>query len=278
MTGSGFCYPGGGSVVGIQIDDGTMTGPGTAVPADPTIWQVVEAAPDGTFLVSVTLPEPSETDPEFTDGSHRLRLVTGPLRAGDTDRQVETGEFVVLAGSSAGTLPEPSSSPKPPTLRRLVTHSAGGVTSTRTGTAVRVVVPDLEPGDWVFPYAISGRRSGDVATAASWVQLDRDRSAVFELDGAPTDVKATRVSVQARDGSVVGWASLRSTQTGLQAAPAAPHSAGEADSSAPVPDRQPRPLVLAAAGASLLLGLVLLVDSRRRKRRRTAALNQRTWF
>ena len=280
VTGSGFCHPaGGGSVVGIQIDDGTLLSTRTTVNADPSIWQVAEAGADGTFLVSIRLPEPSDTDPEFADGSHHLRLVTGSLRKGDAVRQVETDEFVVLAGSSAGTLPEPSASPDPPVPRNLVVANAGGVTGTRSGATVRVVAPDLEPGDWVFPYAIgSGPEAAPAAaTGASWVQLDANRSAVFEMASVTKGAAAvTKVSLQARDGSVVGWARLSSTQSSQAASPP-PQVVGDGSAGAPLEARRPRPLVLIAAGAPFLLGIGLLLDARRRRLRRIAAANHDFW-
>lgn len=278
LTGSGFCRPaGGGSTVGIQIDGGALAGPGTAVKGDPSIWQVAEADADGRFLVSVRLPEPWETDPEFADGSHRLRLVTGSLRKDDAVREVETGEFVVLAGSSAGTLPEPSASPEPPSPRRLVVANAGGVTGSQSGTTVRVVAPSLQPGDWVFPYAIGAESEAPPDATGAWVQLDADRSAVFELAATAKGAgQVTKISLQARDGGVVGWASLSSTQ-GSEAASPTPQVVGAGPPPAKHEAGHPRPLVLIAAGAPFLLGIGLLVDARRRQLRRIAEANQDFW-
>jgi hypothetical protein len=271
LTGRGFCHPaGGGSLIAVQIDAGRLARLDSTVDNDRTIWQIVEADDDGSFNTTVRVPEAHQTDPDFTDGSHRLRLLTGSLRAGDAIRSVRTGEFVVAPGNNAGVLPEPTSIPQPvkPDIA-LIGAKAGAVTAAKSGSTVRVVVPDLEPGDWVFPYAYSDRTDGADAQPVAWLQLDADRAVV--LDAAAVAVNGateTRVSLQARDGTMVGWAPVVASNTGSATAAQA-GAAGEADSD-PEPAvhlRSPRPLVVIVGSVLYVVGFATLIGAWRQRRR-----------
>lgn len=282
LSGTGFCHPsGGGSLIGVQIDDGRLARLDSTIDADRSIWQVVEAGADGTFSTTVRVPEAHQADPDFTEGLHRLSLITGSLRAGDAVRRVRTSEFVVAAGNNAGVLPEPTSTPTPVNPEvALVGSKAGAVTAAQSGSTVRVVVPDLEPGDWVFPYAFGERTDDMSGQPVTWLQLDANRSVVVDAaDVAVSGAHATRVSLQARDGTLVGWAPVvaSSVDSGAAAAPTAPSSTADdgVDASEDAAAPSPRFLVLVAGGSLTMIGLLWLALARHRRLRLIRELNER---
>jgi len=109
---------------------------------------------------------------------------------------------------------------------------------------------------------------------ATWLQVDADRSVTFDLisfvNAAATD---SRITLQARDGTLVGWAQIAASE----AAPAdpAPVPGDVGTESDPQTSAGPRPLVVFAAGSLLLLGLVALVMAREQRRRVLRELNGR---
>ena len=227
------------------------------VESDPAIWKIVQADQDGSFVVGLALPGIDDVDPELTLGLHRFRLTTG-RDPGDVVRTVDTGEFVVTEGNAV-VLPEPTKSPVAVDPKiALIGAKSGGVTVSRTGSMVRIVAPDMEPGDWVFPYSFGGRQDPG-ARPLSWLQLDVDRGVV--VDAADLGVEGsqgTRVSLQSRDGTLVGWAPTEDAGSTRPATTPAPE--GEPA------ERSPRPLVVFAGGAMVLVGLTWLVLARRRQR------------
>lgn len=275
ISGQGFCHPaGGGSTIAVQIDDGRLKRVEAPVHRDPTIWQIIEAADDGSFHATIAMPQADQTDPAFADGSHRLRLLTGAkLETGDAVRSVRTGEFVVATGNHTGILPEPTKTPTPvDPVVALVGSRAGAVTAKQTDSTVRVVVPGVEPGDWVFPYTFREEQRGRALThPTTWLQVDANRSVTFDLAAfGVAGQGATRVSLQARDGTLVGW-----TQVAAFPAAAAPVQrpvSGAADRGQP-PSAEPRPLVLITGGGLLLLGLAWMAIARRWRRRTLRDLN-----
>jgi hypothetical protein len=277
LAGSGFCQRrGGGSVIAVQIDDGDVKRLDDTVSTDRTIWQIIRAEDDGTFRAAVRLPDLHETDPDFADGSHRLRLQTGPLSGGDPVRSVRTGEFVVIPGNNAGTLPEPAGTPSPvDPVRALVGERGGAVTAAQRGTTVRIVVPGAEPGDWLFAYTF--RRTATPNSEAhptTWLQVDADRSVTFDPTGfvgaAATD---SRITLQARDGTLVGWSQIAASD--VAGADPTPTSAALAETPDPQVPAGPRSLVVYSALSLLLLGLVALVVARGQRRRALRQLNAR---
>lgn len=217
LTGSGFCHPGGGgSKIAIKINDGAYSRLDTSVHTNKTIWQIVDAAGDGTLDVTVRLPTASETDPAFGPGSYTLRLLTGSLQPGDTPRTLQTGEFVVTDGGGGATLPEPGGTPDPvDPVAALVSGTTGGVTLTQSGSRLTLTVPGLEPGDWVFPYVFGRQEVAGFAETAyepfptTWLQLDADRQVSVDLADHDVDgASVWRLSVQDRDGVLVGWTAL----------------------------------------------------------------------
>ena len=276
LTGAGFCGSAGGARIAVQIDDGLVARRDSSVNPDRSVWQIIDAGADGAFATTIHVPDGSQTDPRFEDGAHRLRLVTGSLRARDPSRSVRTIEFVVATGNNAGVLPEPTSVPQAvdPVIA-LVGPKAGAVTAARAGSTVRVVVPDLEPGDWVYPY-VFGDGSSTPKETGDWMQLDADRAVVLDaddvIDGAASGL---RLSLQARDGTLVGWA----TVFPATAQPVTSKSAdtisddGVTAEPQPTPTRSPRPLVVGGSLVLMLIGIVSLVHARYRRRRMLRDLN-----
>ncbi|MFT3971208.1 MAG: hypothetical protein QM695_13265 [Micropruina sp.] len=127
VTGSGFCHPaGGGSVVGIKIDDGAFSRLDSSVHANRTIWAIVPAGADGTFDVQLQLPDGTDagtngSTPALTAGARTLRFLTGSLRTGDQTRSLSTG-FTVVGGDPG----DPGT--QPPSWAH-ETVSAGGATA-----------------------------------------------------------------------------------------------------------------------------------------------------
>lgn len=275
LTGQGFCHPeGGGSTIGVQIDDGKLARLDDTVHADSRFWQVVKAREDGTFDTTIRLPDRHETDPGFTDGSHRLQLLTGSLRAGDARRSVPTREFVVAPGNNAGILPEPAETPPPVDPRvALVGDKGRAVTVAQSGSTVRVVVPDLAPGDWVFPYAFDNEQASNPQThPTAWLQVDADRSVTFDLATfSVAGAAGSRVSLQARDGTLVGWAQTTAFTAGAASSEGPVPTAADPEDSVLPPDRNP--LVLLIASALLVAGLGWLAVARNRRRQALRDLN-----
>jgi hypothetical protein len=275
VTGSGFCGSPAGTTIAVQIDDGALLRLDSSVAADRGTWQIISAAPDGTFAAAIRLPRLGQTAPAFADGVHRLRLLSRSSTSKEAVRSVRTVEFVVATGNNAGVLPEPTSVPvaADPEVA-LVGSKAGSVTTVRTASTVRVVVPGLAPGDWVYPY-VYPRAPGAPRPAGAWQQLDRDRSIALDVDdvidgGHPS---MTRVSLQARDGSLVGWATVSPTVTVPASTvdspmPTAPSAVS--DDSAP---RSPRPLVVGGGLGVMAIGVGLLLHARHRHRRLLRDLN-----
>ena len=84
------------------------------------------------------------------------------------------------------------------------------------------------------------------------------------------DAADSRISLQARDGTLVGWAQITAYSAG--SAPADPRPT-TADLSDPRTSADPRPLVVFSAGGLLLLGLVALAAARDQRRRTLQELN-----
>lgn len=219
LTGTGFCdLGGGGSRIAIKINDGAYSRLDTSVHDNTTIWQIVDAAAGGRLDATVTMPTADETKPAFGPGSYTLRLLTGSLKDDDTQRTLQTGEIVVTDGASNGTLPAPSGTPDPvDPVTALVSGTAGGVTVTQRGSRLTITVPQLEPGEWAFPYVFGRQQvAGFDETAyepfpTTWLQLDADRTVSVDLADHNVDgTSAWRVSLQDRNQKLAGWAAVSS--------------------------------------------------------------------
>lgn len=279
LVGAGFCSPArGGAEITVQIDDGRVVRRDSSVATDRRIWQVIMARDDGSFVARVQLPVGDDTSPAFVDGPHRLRMLTEPQTAGERVRTVRTTEFVVATGNNAGVLPEPTSAPRPvdPDLA-LMGSKAGGVTVDENGSAARVVVPDLEPGDWVYPY-VYRTGSKKPVPVGSWLQLDANRSVLLDPDDVRVDKTAvgSRVSLQARDGSLVGWVPIGTSPAASEPAAEVDVDSDVAPKEQPAPDQHEpkrRPLVIGAGVAVGLIGIASLTHARHRRRRLLSELN-----
>lgn len=205
LTGTGWCNPaGGGSRIGVKIDDGAISHLDSSVHSNRTIWAIVDADDgDGTFSVDVTLPDgtTATSTPALARGEHTLRLLSGSLAAGDTVRTVESAPFVVGAYRPNGT-PEPLNAAR--ALRPATRH---GVVARRAGRHLRVHLPRTAPGTWAFVtlYAADGSPR---YPSTRWWRLGADRRLVVPL----RDAGATghvRVVVQSGEqghvGELLGW-------------------------------------------------------------------------
>ena len=275
LTGAGFCGSTGGARIAVQIDDGRVARRASSVSPDRRVWQIIDAAEDGTFAATIRVPDGDQTDPDFADGAHRLRLIAGSLRAGDPSRSVRTIEFVVATGNNAGVLPEPTSVPRPvDPVTALVGPKAGAVTAARSGSTVRVVVPDLEPGDWVYPYVFGAESAAPIMEPGSWMQLDADRSIVLDADDVvDRAASGLRLSLQARDGTLVGWATVSPATSQPVSSKSEDTVAGAGTTAETEPIRSPRPLVVGGGLVLMLIAIASLVHARHRRRRLLQDLN-----
>ncbi len=234
VTGTGWCHPaenGGGSRIGVKIDEGAYSRLDTSVHTNRTIWATVDADPrTGTFDVEIPLPDGTTTgaagsDPAFPEGSHTLRLLTGSLKSGDTVRTLLSAPFVVGEYRPNG-LPDPAEA-----TEDLTSATRGGVTLSRTATALTVRVPAAQPGDWVFltAYAVDG--SPRYLWRDTWFRVGADGTVVAPLAGVTLPVGTTKLAVQSGNrgslGQVLGWASLH------VAAPPAPEVPATGGTAAP---------------------------------------------
>jgi len=203
VSGAGWCNPsGGGSRIGVKIDEGAISRLDSSLHANRTIWAVVQAEhTDGTFTADIRLPDGTTktSSPALARGSHTLRLLSGSLVAGDTVRTVESAPFVVGRYRPNG-IPEPVS-PRP--------GNREGVTVAQAGERLQVRVRGAGEGDWVFLSAYTREGSPRYPWGDRWFRTDARGGLRVTL---PTDGTLTgrhRLVVQdgamGRTGRVLGW-------------------------------------------------------------------------
>jgi hypothetical protein len=100
LSGEGFTHPDGtGSVIAVKIDDGAYSHTEDGkVHNNLSVWYIIEAENDGSFSVSIPLPDGSTagatgSTPAFTAGEHTLTFLTGSLKDGDAVRSVVSDPF-----------------------------------------------------------------------------------------------------------------------------------------------------------------------------------------
>jgi hypothetical protein len=100
LSGEGFTHPDGtGSVIAVKIDDGDYSHTEEGKVHDNlSIWYIIKAENDGSFLASIPLPDGSAAGaggsaPAFTTGEHTLTFLTGSLKDGDAVRSVVSEPF-----------------------------------------------------------------------------------------------------------------------------------------------------------------------------------------
>jgi len=217
VTGEGWCHPGtngGGSVLGVKIDEGAYSRLDSSVHANATIWAIIEAD-DATGVVDAYLQLPDGTTagangsaPAFTEGAHTLRVLTGSLTPGDTVRTVQSGEFVVGAYA-------PNGAPDPVDAATLTGGNRSGVTAKLTSTSLVVSVPTAAKGDWIFltPYAADG--SPRYPWLGTWFQAAAGGTVTAPLSGAVLPTGSIKIAVQSGNqgevGQLRGWAPLTVT-------------------------------------------------------------------
>lgn len=217
VTGVGWCHPEenrGGSVIAIKIDEGAYSRLDTGVHQNQTIWAIVEAdAADGTFDVELPLPDGTGSgaqgsSPEFPEGTHTLRLLTGSLKSGDVARTLQSEQFVVGAYQPRGV-------PDWVEATTLTARNAGGVTASVSSSALTVTVPGARAGDWVFLTAYDAAGWPRYPWGDTWFQADSSGRVVAPLTGATLPVGILKLTAQSGNrgeaGALLGWASLTVT-------------------------------------------------------------------
>ncbi|MFD4636461.1 hypothetical protein ACFWN2_04040 [Lentzea sp. NPDC058436] len=259
LTGSGWCNPtGGGSAIAVKIDDGAISHlAGQGVHANLTIWQIVNAAADGSLDATITLPTGTNSTPAFAAGAHKLRLLTGTLAPGDTPRSVESGEFTVTGDTPAPPGPgKPAGVPDPlDTTEDLTEAARGGVTATLTAGSLKVTTPAAAAGDWVFLYL-----HDPSPRPVTWLAADASKSVTTSVAGLALPVGTHKVAVLDRTGKLLGWddVTVAAGSTG---------STGRELAATGAPTR----LVLGTAVLLLAFGGVLYVAATARPRRESGS-------
>jgi hypothetical protein len=208
ITGAGWCNPaGGGSRIGVKIDDGAISHLDSSVHTNRTIWAVVEARDtDGTFTADLRLPDgtTATSTPALARGAHTLRLLSGSLVAGDTIRTVESAAFVVGRY-------RPNGIPDPLATGDLRAGTRDGVEAHRVDGRLAVRVPAASVGDWVFLSAYAADGSPRYPWDDRWFRAGRGGRLVVPAGNEPTG----RVSLVAQSGApesfgaLLGWAPVR---------------------------------------------------------------------
>lgn len=210
VQGAGWCHPtAGGSVLGVKLDEGGYSRLDTSVHQNRTIWAVIRASDtDGSFDVELTLPDGSTSGadgsvPAFAEGGHRLRVLTGSLKAGDAVRSVLSDEFVVGAYQPVGA-PDPVEAGED-----LSAASAGGMTVQYLDGQAVVGLPGVPAGTWVYLNLFDG----GVPRAPwrdTWFRTAADGTVAAPLAGITP--RTYQVSAQSGDlgdvGRLLGWATL----------------------------------------------------------------------
>ncbi|MFT4294396.1 MAG: hypothetical protein QM582_03170 [Micropruina sp.] len=227
VTGSGFCHPaGGGSTIGIKLDEGAISRLDASVHANKTIWALVDAAADGSFAIDLQLPDGTDAGqngsvPALAGGAHTLQFLTGGLKPGDTKRSLESTPFQVNAPT-----PEPTPVPTTPAPTPMPTTPApttpapttpapdpGGSYSDPADPSVGYTVPTtVKAGEPIVVSGTGWKVENGTAGSVLSVLLDAAKSGdpntvytkreVLDQDGKPVSDKRLHAVIQAAaDGS-----------------------------------------------------------------------------
>ena len=253
LRGEHWCnLVGGGSLIAIKINAGgyqhlamdtaahydanlgreTGASPASISKANKTIWYVIEADSGGSFDVEIPLPTGKNSVPEFTVGSYTLQLLTRTLSADpyyggtrrDPSRSVVTPEFTVVAKGQQldeVTPGKPAASPDPLHATDDLTKARrGGLTLDQQRKRWVLSVPKAKPGDWVYVNAYDGD-SPRFPWGQEWFKVSADGEITVPLKAIALPEGRNKVSVQDRDGKVLGWAlaSVVPQRTGLTTKP-----------------------------------------------------------
>lgn len=198
VTGEGWCHPtGGGSRIGVKIDDGAISHLDDSVHTNRTIWTIIQAEhSDGTFRAEITMPDGTTTTsaPALRRGSHTFRFLSGSLR---TDDAVRTLDAEIVVGRY-----RPSGLPDPVAERDLRPGTRKGVEATVTGQKLRVHVPRAKKGEWLHLTAYTSDGSPRHLWNR-WMRADADRELRVPIPtNSPTG--RLRLVVQSGDQGTVG--------------------------------------------------------------------------
>ncbi|MGK4065271.1 hypothetical protein AB0Y14_04310 [Rothia sp. HC945] len=209
LVGEGWCNPGGKTgapQVAVKLDNGSFSHLDQTLHSNRSIWALVDPDPaTGVLDAWIRLPDGTAATsvPEYPDGAHSLRLLSGALRAGDLS--VSFGgrgslDFTVGEYRPNGAAPALG-------LDELTEGSRHDVRVTREGTRITVEVPGRHPGKWVraTPYAEAAPRN---QWGSGWVRLDDKRSLSYDLpdDAAAGDYRLVVQDGENEDfGKLLGW-------------------------------------------------------------------------
>ncbi|MDR1237027.1 MAG: hypothetical protein LBK28_02175 [Propionibacteriaceae bacterium] len=211
VRGSGWCAKDpldGGSIIAVKIDDGAYSHPpNELIHSNPQVWALIEVdSADGSFVGEVTLPTagsgPGAATPAFTQGVHSLRLLTGSIKADDVIRTVGVGPFTVGDYRPNG-VPSPLEAEE-----QLTADSRGGLVVTRSDSAITAELPGAQADDWVFLTVYTEDGSVRYPWAATWFQADATGVVSAALADVTLPVGKLKLTAQAPDSSLLGWAEL----------------------------------------------------------------------
>lgn len=221
LVGENWCHTDpeqGGSWIGVKIDEGKFSHrEGEGVQANMTVWHEVKVnSEDGSFREPIKLPErgnvPGGSDPEFTEGSHSFRLLSGSMKDGDVHRTIEAGPFTV--GTYRPTADAPVLDPEV----ALTDAAQQGMTAEIRDGSIVAHIPAAHEGDWAFFSAYVSDGSQRNLWTGQWFQADANSTIVVPTDGVDLPQGSWRLVAQSNrnDGEVLGWTTL---VTGNEAAP-----------------------------------------------------------
>jgi hypothetical protein len=213
VTGTGWCHPtGGGSRIGVKIDDGAISHLDASLHSNRTIWAIVQADHHtGTFTASITLPDGTSrtSTPVLRNGAHTLRFLSGSLRSNDTVRSLTT-EFVVGVY-------RPNTTPDPLANSDLRKATRGGMTARVSHGRVHVTLPGAGADDWVFLSAYAADGSPRYPWSDRWFRTDA-RGRIIAKIGKHAPTGRLRLVAQSGQqghvGELLGW-----TRTTLRTVP-----------------------------------------------------------
>ena len=239
LTVAGFTHPSdGGSIIAVKIDEGAYAHPAGEGPhVNPTVWALVEADASGAATADIVLPA------DITEGAHRLNLLTGSIKPGDTTRSVTVNFDVSTSPGTTTTTEATTTTTTPP----------GG--STATGTISTTVANEgaLTISVASTDVALSSPGADGVATGALpgvTVTDLRAGNPGWDATGQSTDFVSGSNSISA---DLLGWAPrVDSTGDGQTVTAGAPATGlGDARGLASAADGEGRGTAQLGAGLAL---------------------------
>ncbi|QGU08306.1 hypothetical protein COCCU_12030 [Corynebacterium occultum] len=214
ITGTGWCNSlSGGALIGIKIDEGSLSRADDTVHANRTIFAIVQADDaTGDWTYDLQLPDgttgPSGSVPAFTSGEHTIRLLSGSLQENDPVATLpgrgESFKFVV--GDY-----EPNGFPDPLQYSEdLKNANKNGIKIREKSGGLEVTVPGTKEGDWVYLNAYNPAGTPVLPWQGTWFQVNGEGKFNASLKGINLAAAEYKMVVQSGNqdsrNELLGWA------------------------------------------------------------------------